>query len=46
MTAAGQPTRPDYGIDAPGVLAALFSIGVLWRDTFPPLKMFVARKPS
>jgi len=29
MTAAGMPTRPDYGIDAPGVLAALLLMGVL-----------------
>ena len=29
MTAAGMPKRPDYGIDAPGVLVTLLSIGVL-----------------
>ena len=29
MTAAGMPKRPDYGIDAPGVLITLLSIGVL-----------------
>src|ERR1039457_2922870 len=29
MIAAGMPKRPDYGIDAPGVLATFLLIGVL-----------------
>jgi arsenite methyltransferase len=29
MTAASMPKRPDYGIDAPGVLATLLLLGVL-----------------
>jgi arsenite methyltransferase len=29
MMAAGMPKRPDYGIDAPGVLAMFFGVGAL-----------------
>jgi SAM-dependent methyltransferase len=40
MTAARQPQRPDYGIDAPGVLAMFFVVGALCLALAPLARPF------
>jgi SAM-dependent methyltransferase len=40
MTAAGMPKRPDYGIDAPGVLAMFFVLGALCLVLGPLVRPF------
>jgi arsenite methyltransferase len=40
MMAAGMPKRPDYGIDAPGVLAMFFVVGALCLALGPFARSF------